>query len=210
MKTHLFVLTMLGLGFVAAPLAALENAVAPDEKPGAAENPVHAELREFRKGLTDAVLKGDLDRQLQHVSKDVVVTWQNGEVVRGHQGLKDFWQRNQGGASKVFQGYKTPPTPKELTILYGDTGISYGTSVAQYNLLGQQIELENNWTATLVKEDGRWVIGSYHVSNNILDNPLFNAAKRYLYLAGGISLVVGIGLGFLISRFLGRARPATA
>ena len=103
----------------------------------------------------------------------------------------------------MFQGYKEGelPNPTDLTILYGDdTGISYGTSVGKYNVLGQNIELKNHWTATLVKEDGAWKVASYHVSGNILDNPLLNMAKGYLYWAGGVALVVGLLLGFLIGR----------
>src|SRR5436309_2176224 len=76
---------------------------------------IHNELRALHKGLTDAVLKGDVEKQLSYVSKDVVVTWQNGEVVRGHQGLKEFLNKNQATQNKVFQGYKVPPTATDLT-----------------------------------------------------------------------------------------------
>src|SRR5438128_3561164 len=65
---------------------------------------------------------GDVDKQLEHVHKDVVVTWQNGEVVRGLDGLREFYKKNVA-QQKVFQGYKEPPTPADLTILHGsDTG----------------------------------------------------------------------------------------
>jgi ketosteroid isomerase-like protein len=199
MKTRMIALSIVSLCLAAvAPALAEEPLTKPDTEK------IHEDLRTFRKELTEAVLKGDVDKQLQFVSKDVVVTWQNGETVRGHDGLKEFWKKNQGGASKVFQGYKKPPEPTDLTILYGDsTGISYGTSVGQYNILGKEFELENRWTATLVKEDGRWVIASYHVSNNILDNPLLSAAKNYLYLVGGIALLAGLVLGLLVRSILG-------
>src|SRR5438105_15923474 len=126
MKTRMIALSILSFCLVAVAPALAED------KPSA--NPetekIHEELRTFRKELMEAVVKGDVDKQLQFVSKDVVVTWQYGEVVRGRDGLKEFWKKNQCGASKVFQGYKRPPEPAELTILYGDdTGVSYGTSV---------------------------------------------------------------------------------
>jgi ketosteroid isomerase-like protein len=170
---------------------------------------IHDELRALRKGLTDAVLKQDVEAQLKYVSPDVIVTWQNGEVVRGPQGLKAFLDKNQSQANRIFQGYKEPPTPAELTILYGDdTGISYGTSVASYNLFGKQFELTNHWTATVVKQNGRWVIAAYHVSSNILDNPLINAATNSLYWVGGITLVAGGALGWLFHSLAARRRPA--
>jgi ketosteroid isomerase-like protein len=203
MRTHLTAPT-LALLLATAPLWAQDK---PSKGP-ADQEATHKELRAFREGLTDAILKGDVERQLDYVSKDVVVTWQNGVVARGHQGLKDFLA--QHGPGKVFKGYKTPPTPEELTILYGDdTGISYGTSVAQYSLLGKEFELKNHWSATLVREDGRWKIANYHVSANVLDNPLLNAAKGTLYWAGGIALAVGLLGGFLVGRLWRRPGPGT-
>jgi len=172
-----------------------------------AEDPVHDELRAFRKSLTEAVEKGDVDKQLAHVHKDVVVTWQNGEVVRGLDGLREFYKKNVA-QQKVFQGYKEPPTPTELTILHGsDAGISYGTSVGTYKLVGVTFDLKNHWSATLVKDDGKWKIASYHVSANVLDNPLLNTAKNWLYAVGGGAFVIGLALGLLIGR---RRKPAAA
>jgi len=170
---------------------------------------VHNELRALAKSLTDAILKGDVEKQLGYATEDVVVTWQTGEVVRGHQGLKDFMSKNQGTASKVFQGYKVPPTPTDLTILYGnDTGISYGISVAKYNVLGKEIELENHWSATVVKQEDGWKVASYHVSANILDNPLLRGVKSLGYSVAGIALVVGLALGWLVFRKRAPSPPA--
>ena len=203
MKKHLMALAL--LSFV---LLATWPALA-QEKPGMKEeDPAHNELRALRDGLTDAVLKGDVEKQLNYVSKDVVVTWQNGQVVRGHDGLKDFFKKNQGGTAKVFQGYKVPPTPEDLTVLYGgNTGISYGKSVGKYNVLGKEFELENHWSATLVKDaGGHWLIASYHVSGDILDNPLLNTAKNTLYLAGGVALLLGLAGGIILGRLVRRSR----
>ncbi len=90
----------------------------------AAEDPAHAELQQLRTDLVDAVTRGDIDRVLQQVDPNVVVTWQNSEVCRGRDGLKAFFEKT---GKESFKGYKVPPTPDELTILQGgDTGISFG------------------------------------------------------------------------------------
>ena len=95
-----------------------------------------------------------------------------------------------------FKGYKVPPTPDELTIFHGgDTGISFGETVAEYKLLGKNYELKSRWTATLVKVDGKWLLAGYHISMNVLDNAILTAAKSGLYLAAGVALVIGILLG---------------
>ena len=54
----------------------------------------------------------------------------------------------------------------------GDTGISFGETVANYNLFGKDYEIKSRWTATLVKENGKWLLAAYHISMNTLDNPL--------------------------------------
>jgi ketosteroid isomerase-like protein len=162
------------------------------------EDPVHNELRALHAQIVEAISAGDIDRILSHVHPNVVVTWQNLEVCRGHQGVREFFNRM---GKDAFRGYKVPPTPDELTILYGgDTGISFGRSVGQYKLLGKEYELVNRWTATLVKENGRWLLASYHVSNNTLDNPLVSVAKRALYWVAGVALLIGVGFGMLVSR----------
>src|SRR5262249_30992219 len=100
-----------------------------------AEDPAHNELRALRSEVIDAITKGDFDGVIKHVHSNVVVTWQNNEVCRGHQGLRDFFNRM---GKNTFKGYKVPPTPDELTIFYGgDTGVSFGQTVAEYDVLGK-------------------------------------------------------------------------
>jgi hypothetical protein len=169
---------------------------APDEA-----DAVHAELRALREALTKAVLEGDAETQLAHVHDNVVVTWQNNQVVRKAAGLKQFLGEMNAGDDRVFRGYKSPPTADEPTILYGDDiGIAFGSSVPQYKFLGMEFELENRWTAMLVKDQGVWKLAAYHVSGNLVDNPVLNAAKKSAYWAGGISLFVGLVLGRLFAR----------
>jgi ketosteroid isomerase-like protein len=164
----------------------------------AAEDAAHNELRALRTEVIEAITKGDFDSVLRHVHTNVVITWQNNEVCRGHKGLLDFFNRM---GKDAFKGYKVPPTPDELTILYGgDTGISFGHTVAQYTIVGKTIEMTSRWTATLVKENGHWLLASYHVSANLLNNPLLNAAKSGLYLAAGVALVAGLVIGLLLGK----------
>jgi len=164
----------------------------------AAEDSSHNELRTLRTQIIDAINKGDITAVLQHVHPDVVVTWQNAEVCRGATGLKEFFDRK---GRKMFKGYKVPPTPDELTILHGgDTGISFGHVVGHYTLFGKELEFTSRWTATLVKQEGRWLLASYHVSFNALDNPLLNAAEKSLFWVAVGAAVVGLLIGVFIGR----------
>ena len=176
-------------------------AACPQEAPKNQEA-LHNELREFRKGLVDAVEKQDLDRMLSFLTKDVVVTWQNSEVSRGHEGVRKFFERVQAKPEKMFQGYKVPPNPDELTVIYnGNTGISFGTETGIYKAEGHTFEMTNRWTATLVKVGDKWQAASYHVSTNVADNPVVDAVKSALvrwvvvaFLAGGVLVLGGLWL----------------
>ncbi len=163
------------------------------------EDPAHAELRALRTELLGAITAGDIERVLPSLHPDVVITWQNGEVNRGRDGVKAFFERM---GRQAFAGYKVPPTPDDLTVLYnGSTaGVSFGRSVGQFNVLGSSWEFENRWTATVVKQDGRWLLTSYHVSWNALDNPLLNSATRALYGVGAAAFVAGGLIGAWLMR----------
>jgi ketosteroid isomerase-like protein len=165
----------------------------------AAEDPAHDELRALRTTIIDAIVKGDIDTVVKHVHPDVVVTWQNSEVCRGRQGLKDFFEKT---GRESFKGYKLPPTPDDLTILHGgDTGISFGETIAGYKLLGKDYEIKSRWTATVVKVDGQWQLAAYHISMNVLDNPLLNTAKNTLSWAAGLAFLLGLAIGVLLGRW---------
>jgi len=175
-----------------------------------ADEATHEELRDMREVLTKAVVEGDVNAQLDRVHENVVVTWQNNRVVRGKAGLKKFLGEINDGANRVFQGYKVPPTADDLTILYGgDAAIAFGTSTPHYNLHGMEFDLENRWTATLVKDGDAWKIAAYHVSGNILDNPVLDIAKSSLYWTGGLGLLVGLAVG-VIAMWLLKRRPQGA
>jgi len=65
---------------------------------------------------------------------------------------------------------------------------------------GMTFDLPAQWSATLVKEDGKWLIASLHASDNLFDNPLLNAAKRMTYWAGGLGALFGLLIGWLVAR----------
>jgi ketosteroid isomerase-like protein len=188
-----------------AAAAEAATAAATEPAPVKADAATHDELRAMREALTKAVLEGDVNAQLDRVHDNLVVTWQNNQVVRGKDGLKNFLGEISNGEGRVFQGYKVPPTADDLTLLYGgDAAIAFGSSTPHYKLHGMEFDLENRWTATLIKDGDAWKIAAYHVSGNILDNPVLDIAKRSLFWAGGLGLVVGLVLGAVVSRLLKR------
>jgi SnoaL-like domain len=172
------------------------------------ENPAHQDLREMRDGLLAAMDKGDLEGTLKFLETNVVITWQNAEVSRGHDGVRAYYNRIMTGPNKIVNSFSCTIHPDELTILYGDNmGICYGSSDEHYQLTnGRELNVKGRWTATLVKENGHWLVASLHCSTDLFDNVMLNFAKKAAWIAS----VVGLGIGVLLGLLLGLLRRRTA
>lgn len=169
-----------------------------ETEPAAQEDPAHEELRELRRRLVDAVNTNDMAKLMALLDDDVVVTFMNNEVARGPQGVKDYYDRMMTGEDRVVETYSTDATVDELTHLYGDTGVAFGSSRDQFRLTdGRDFQTATRWTATLVRKDGDWKVAAFHASANMFDNPVLSIAiRRTAAWAGGIAGVVGLVIGF--------------
>lgn len=197
------VLTLLGLGILLAPLTYAQ------EKEPAKEDPAHEELRELRRGLVAAVGKNDLDGILNHLHKNVVVTWLNGEQTRGHEQFSEYYNRMMEGENRIVQSFSIEDVQvTELTLLYGDdTGVAYGTANSHFVLTdGTDFIIKGPWTATMVKEDGNWVVSVFHSSVNMFDNPVLGMATGWIAKAAAIAGVIGLLLGVGVVLVLKRGR----
>ena len=184
-----------------------ETEVAPQGKTGASgEDPVHNELRALRDGLLAATNKGDVDAMLSFCHPNIRFTTPDGRLHRGHGGVRKYLDEMMKGPNAYVKSFKADVNVDELTLLYGDdTGIATGTSVDQFEVAGgNKFQLTDRWSATLVKEDGKWLVADYHTAASVFDNPLLDLAKRSVYWAGGIGLVLGLAAGVLGSRLMRR------
>ena len=196
------------LAFAQAPPAATASAPAPAAPTAPAASPaeleaIHNELRAVRDGVVAAVAKSDVDGLLKFLHPNVVVTWQNAVASRGHDGVRKYLDQMLKGSGKIVKSFSMKPNVDELTILYSgnNTGIAFGSSHETFDLTsGLAFELDSRWSATLVRENGSWLIASFHASTNLFDNALLRAAQKMTYLVGGVALIVGLGVGFLLGR----------
>jgi ketosteroid isomerase-like protein len=165
----------------------------PDER-------IHQELRAMRDRLLDALNGQDLDGLLQHVTENAVLTWQDAQVSRGHQGLRAYFQRMMKGEDRVVESVQSLAETDELTRLYGtdkDSGVAFGTLEQDFQLTnGMSFHLTNRWTAHVVKDGGRWKVSAFHVSANLFDNPvLAMVSRRTAAWTAGLALPAGLVLG---------------
>jgi ketosteroid isomerase-like protein len=153
----------------------------------------HQDLRALRDGLIQATNESNIDALLGYLHPNVVVTWQNAEVSRGHEAVRAYLTRMTSGANRIVTRFQTNATVDELTILYGGiAGIAFGSSNDHFELAGgKTFDLNGRWSATLVKENGRWLVANFHASSNLFDNPVLNLATKYTVWAGVGGLLIG-------------------
>lgn len=159
----------------------------------------HDELIALRERIVKAYQARDVDGVLAELSDDIVVTWQNAEVSRRHEGIRNFYKVMMEGANSVVVDLKSSLKVDELSRLDLDRkmAVAVGSLEDDFTLRdGKQFHLSSRWTATLVKKDSDWKITAFHVSTNMMDNGVLRLTveKNRLYI-GGIAGAVGIILG---------------
>jgi len=190
------------------PIFAVAPAFADDPTPAPDPAKIHDELRALRSTMEKALNERDLDAIVAHVHPDVVFTTMNGDVARGRDAVRKYYEKMMVGPEKIVESVDVHFESDTLSILYGDSmAIAYGPTHDHYVLTdGSAFDVEARWSATLVRWEGRWVVAAFHYSTNMFDNAVLRAAKRlFLWTAGG-GAVVALLIGF----FLGRRSRAGA
>jgi uncharacterized protein (TIGR02246 family) len=185
--------------------------------PGQDQEAIHDELRKLRDDMMAAFEAGDIDALLSHLHPNIVVTWQNAEVSRGRDGVRQFYEKMMKGETSQVESVTADLAVDEISILYGDdTAIAFGQLDESFDLRnGPSFDLANRWTATVVREEGRWLLSAFHVSTNMFENGLQDRLMQWNTLkSGGIALVVGAVLGVVGKKLLdnrrARSSPAAA
>lgn len=159
------------------------------------------QLRVLLEAMEAGINKLDIEALLKLAQPEVVITWQNAEVSRGHEQVRAYYSRMMKGAAPIVRRVSTAATLGGAAVFYGDTAVAYGTMVDRYDLTeGLNFSLNANWSTTVVKTDGQWKVASLHFSTNLFDNSLLNSTKRFAWFAAGGALLAGMALTWLLMR----------
>jgi uncharacterized protein (TIGR02246 family) len=175
----------------------------------AAENPNHEQLRVLRDGIIDAMNRKDMESLVSFLHPSVVFTTMNGDVARGREGIRDYYNKMMVGPNRVVDSVTVKFIADELTALYlnDSMGICHGHTQDVYTLKGgQRMDINARWTATMIKEDGKWLVTAIHYSTNMFDNPVLTAVQKTMMMVGMGCAVVGLLLGMMIGRKTGGRR----
>ncbi len=209
---------LLGLGFLLALNAAATQAQEPAAQEAAAPEPttqasvdtkaIDAELDKFRDDLFHAFNTGDYPAMLEkYCHKDIIATWQDGTTSEGHAGVIAEFDKLKQFIDKMTVD---ATTDKRLILNDGNLVISSGEMKDHYVLgRGPSVNLNSRWSATLVKDNDRWLLASFSASTNAFDNEvvsLYLTSQKYTVSAA--AGLVGIGLGFVLARVMSRRSKA--
>ena len=192
---------LLGLGFLLAANAATvqaQEAATEDTQSQASVDTkaIDAELDKFRDDLFHAFNTGDYPAMLEkYCHKDIIATWQDGTTSEGHAGVIAEFDKLKQFIDKMTVD---ATTDKRLILNDGNLVISSGEMKDHYVLgRGPSVNLNSRWSATLIKDNERWLLASFSASTNAFDNEvisLYLTSQKYVtsLIAGAIGLVLGM------------------
>ena len=204
---------LLGLGFLLALNAAAVRAQEAATQDAALQDAgdtkaIDAELDKFRDDLFHAFNTGDYPAMLEkYCHKDIIATWQDGTTSEGHAGVIAEFDKLKQFIDKMTVD---ATTDKRLILNDGNLVISSGEMKDHYVLgRGPSVNLNSRWSATLIKEEDRWLLVSFSASTNAFDNEvvsLYLTSQKYTVSA--VAGLIGIGIGLLLSRIMNRRSKA--
>lgn len=182
---------------------AQDSSVSTATEPGATEAAMdpesqraHEGLRELRRTMEEALNNGDIDAILAHVDERVVFTTMNGDVARGKDGIRQYYEKMMQGPDRVVQSVTSSFEADDLSILHGgNMAIAFGHAKDHYVLTGgKAFDITARWSGTMLRrDDGQWNVASFHYSGDIFDNPILNEQRRILIIAAvAFAVIVGV------------------
>jgi uncharacterized protein (TIGR02246 family) len=177
-------------------LPIMPQALADAGDPHAADRQALIEVfHEIEAGINDQ----NVERMVAQMTPDATVTWLNGEISRGHDEIRAYYQRMVKGPERILDKYTTVAKIGAHARFFGDVAVADGSMRDSFFPVARApFELSSNWTSTSVKRDGRWQVTALHLSANVFTNDLIEEATAAAWKTGIGGAVGGIALGLLI------------
>lgn len=148
-----------------------------------------------------AINDQNVERMVAQMTPDATVTWLNGEVSRGHDQIRAYYQRMVKGPERILDKYTTAAKIGAHARFFGDVAVADGSMRDSFFPVARgPFQLDSHWTSTSVKQDGQWKVASMHLSANVFTNDLIEEAKSAAWKAGIAGTLAGLLLGLLIAR----------
>jgi ketosteroid isomerase-like protein len=172
--------------------------------PLVADEALDAERERLRNmlGIIEATLNEKQFKQLIPLLDDeVVVVFLNGEVARGPDQVKSFFDKTLGNDDAILKDYKTVAKVSGPARFIGNTAIADGTAQDTFIFTdGSEMIVDTLWTVTLERQDNEWKVVQLHFSSHFFKNPLVEAMQTKLMIFSIAGVAVGLIVGYFIRR----------
>lgn len=193
---------------LAGPLAAQQAAPAlPVDAP--THEVAHKELRELRDAVLDSLNGGDIVGILSYLDPDFVFTGPNGDTVRGHRGVREYFAAAMVGASRTMVELQVTVEPDSLAILAPDEAwaFTYGAAHVRCQLEdGRKLSLDGRWSAVMTRKSDKWMLASVHFSSNVFANAVLTGTRATSAWMALFGIVLALFGGIALGRWLERWR----
>lgn len=131
----------------------------------------------------------------QHIDDEARVTFLNGEVAVGPEGVQSYFERMVGeNANAVLSQYVTGAEVTDSARFYGDVAVANGTMHDVFTPKARGVfEFDSTWSVTFAKKADTWKIVSLHFSTNAFNNALTDELKTKIWqvaLMAAIAMMV--------------------
>ncbi len=177
------------------------SAVATELDPQALDR--EALVKVFRE-IEVAINAQDIDRMVAQMDPRATVTWLNGEVSRGHDEIKTYYQRMLKGEARILDRYVTTAKLGASARFFGngEVAVADGTMVDEFFPVARSpFRLNSHWTSTSAKINGEWKVVSLHLSANVFTNDLISEAKAAIGYVAGAAALAALVVGWLLGRW---------
>ena len=195
---------LFGLLFLFHPIAAnADSAIssAPSEKS------IEDELSGLRQSMLDAY-QGNIDGLMPYLHPDIIVTWQDGVVSKGPEGVREYLRGKLVGPDSIVVKVSGNPKVMDRTI-FNDHILSFGNMNDTFVLRGQEdqpLNFNSRFSSYVTRHEGKLKLAGMHMSVNAFDNPITSYA---IASVKKLMIMVGLGamiFGFIIGRISARKR----
>jgi len=158
-------------------------------------------LRAMLADIQSGINERNLEKILQHLIDDAVVTYQNAEVSRGKAEVSAHFNLHFMGSNPIIRRFTIRGEIAAPAVFSDDVAVAHGTCHDEMELTsGRKFELDGKWSATILNRQGKWRVACLHFSTNVLDNSVVNGVKKLAWMGAAGGFVLGGLLAFLLAR----------
>ena len=159
------------------------------------------ELKVILSDIQNALNTFNMDALLMPLSDSVTISFMTTEVVVGKTQIKEYYSKMFENEDSPLSKYTTQATIDAPARFHGDTAVAHGRAQDVYTLKdGGTYQFNTRWTATAIKDSGKWEVLSINFSVDTFDNIVIEELKKNLWMFTILAFFSGAIICFMFVR----------